>query len=141
MCVSLTVCELAITRELVFYDNLVRDAPGFTAAELAAESLDHFTGLARRLAVYLKKVAAHGDLLPIPANDVVEDKYIKFADIVNTMGAECTAAAAARKAKAIAQLHNVAAQLGFSRGWDLHDDDDDDDADDDDDDSWHYIMR
>jgi hypothetical protein len=22
------------------------------------------------------------------------------------------------------QLHNVAAQLGFSRGWDLHDDDD-----------------
>ena len=136
-----SVVLVAITRELVFYDNLVRDAPGFTAAELAAESLDHFTGLARRLAVYLKKVAAHGGLLPIPANDVVEDKYFKFADIVNTMGAECTAAAAARKAKAIAQLHNVAAQLGFSRGWDLHDDDDDDDADDDDDDSWHYIMR
>ena len=43
----------------------------------------------------------------------------KFADIVNTVGAECAAAAAARNAKAIAQLHKVAAQLGFSRGWDL----------------------
>ena len=54
---------------------------------------------------------------------MVEDKYFKFADILNTMGAECTAAAAARKAKAIAQLHNVAAQLGFLRGWDLQDPD------------------
>ena len=43
----------------------------------------------------------------VPANDVVEDKYFKFADIVNTMGAECTAAAAARKAKAIAQLYTM----------------------------------
>ena len=58
----------------------------------------------------------HGGLLPIPTNNVVEDKYFQFADIVNTVGAECAAAAAARKAKAIAQLHNVAAQLGFSRG-------------------------
>jgi hypothetical protein len=118
-----SVMLVAVIRELVFYDNLVRDAPGFTAAELAAESLDHFTGLARRLAVYLKKVAAHGGLLPIPTNNVVEDKYFQFADIVNTVGAECAAAAAARKAKAIAQLHNVAAQLGFSRGWDPQDPD------------------
>ena len=50
-----SVVLIAITRELVFYDNLVRDAPGFTVAELAAESLDHFTGIARRLAVYLKR--------------------------------------------------------------------------------------
>ena len=39
------------------------------------------------------------------------------------------------------QASHVAAQLGFSRGWDLHDDDDDDDDHDDDDDSRHYIMR
>ena len=92
-----SVMLVAVIRELVFYDNLVRDAPGFTATELAAESLDHFTGLARRLAVYLKKVAAHGGLLPIPTNNVVEDKYFQFTDIVNTVGAECAAAAAARK--------------------------------------------
>ena len=51
------------TTKIVFYTNLAKDVRGFTAAEIVAESPAYFTGLARRLGVYLKKIEERGELV------------------------------------------------------------------------------
>jgi len=107
----------AVISEIVFYENLAKDVPGFTAAEIVAESPAYFTGLVRRLGVYLKKVEARGGPVPIPTNNTGGDEYFKFADILNATAAERSAAAAACEARAMAKLQTLSAQTGLSPGW------------------------
>ena len=125
----------AVTGELVYYDNLARSVHGFEAAEIVAESPAYFTGLARQLGVYLKKIEAQRELVHIPTNYPLGDDYFTFVDKINTAVAVTTKArsttAMTLEAEVAAALQAEADQRGVTLGWLLRstDGDDSDDAD------------
>ena len=107
----------AVAGELAFYGNLARDTRGFTAAEIVAESPAYFTGLARRLGVYLKKVEERGALVPIPTDLELGDEYFSFADSINAAAAKHSAPAASLEAPTAAHLRAAAHAIGVPLGW------------------------